>query len=124
MAMIRKNHIEKLLKHWLEIRNTINNIDNNLLFCNQKGKALSQAYIYKNVENILMFAGIRKEKNGAHMLRHSFATLLYQKHQDLVLVQEALGHADLNTTRIYTHFDKKRLLQAASTMDDVSNAAK
>ncbi|WP_343286871.1 tyrosine-type recombinase/integrase, partial [Helicobacter sp. 13S00482-2] len=40
MAMIRKNHIEKLLKHWLEIRNTINNIDNNLLFCNQKGKAL------------------------------------------------------------------------------------
>ncbi|MDO7252779.1 tyrosine-type recombinase/integrase [Helicobacter cappadocius] len=119
MVMIRKKNIEILLKDWLSIRNTIKDIENNLLFCNQKGAALSQAYIYKNVENILMSAGIRKEKNGAHMLRHSFATLLYQKHQDLVLVQEALGHADLNTTRIYTHFDKKRLLEAANTMEDI-----
>ena len=43
------------------------------------------------------------------MLRHSFATLLYSKHKDLILVQEALGHADINTSRIYTHFDKDRL---------------
>lgn len=71
-----------------------------------------------------MSVGIRKEKNGAHMLRHSFATLLYQKSEDLVLVQEALGHADLNTTRIYTHFDKKRLLEAASAMDDVTKEMK
>lgn len=66
------------------------------------------------VENILITAGIRKEKNGAHMLRHSFATLLYQKHHDLILVQEALGHADINTSRIYTHFDKEKLKR---TMD-------
>ena len=31
------------------------------------------------------------------MLRHTFATLLYAKHHDLILVQEALGHADINT---------------------------
>lgn len=120
MVMIKKIHIQTLLEEWLEIRSIIKNIQNNLFFCNQNGKALSQAYIYKNVENILISVGIRKEKNGAHMLRHSFATLLYQKRQDLVLVQEALGHADLNTTRIYTHFDKKRLLEAASAMDDVT----
>ena len=80
---------------------------------------LSQAYIYKNVENILKYVGIKKEKMGAHMLRHSFATLLYQRHKDLVLVQEALGHADLNTSRIYTHFDKDQLLKAASLMDEL-----
>ena len=45
------------------------------------------------------------------MLRHTFATLLYQKNRDLILVQESLGHADINTSRIYTHFDKQRLYE-------------
>jgi integrase/recombinase XerD len=71
------------------------------------------------MEKILLVAGIRKEKNGAHMLRHSFATKLYQTSKDLILVQEALGHADLNTSRIYTHFDKDRLKTAASAMDNL-----
>jgi GH24 family phage-related lysozyme (muramidase) len=34
---------------------------------------------------------------------------LSQNEYDLILVQEALGHADINTSRIYTHFDKERL---------------
>ena len=72
------------------------------------------------MDKILLFAGIRKDKNGAHMLRHTFATRLYQQNHDLVLVQEALGHADLNTSRIYTHFDKERLKIAAATLDDLS----
>lgn len=83
--------------------------DNNLMFCNNKGTPLTQAYISRIVEKILISIGIRKEKNGAHMLRHTFATLLYQKSKDLILVQESLGHADINTSRIYTHFDKDRL---------------
>ena len=62
-----------------------------------------------NLENILISVGLRKEKNGAHMLRHTFATLLYQNSHDLILVQESLGHADINTSRIYTHFDKNQL---------------
>lgn len=105
VVMIKSSIIENDLKHWLDIR--VCNSD--LLVCNQKGERLTQAYVSRIVENILISAGIRKEKNGAHMLRHSFATLLYAKHHDLILVQEALGHADINTSRIYTHFDKDRL---------------
>lgn len=55
------------------------------------------------------------------MLRHSFATLLYQKRHDLILVQEALGHASLNTSRIYTHFDKQRLEEAANIWEKIKN---
>lgn len=118
VAIIKSIHIDKQLEEWLKLRSQIPNIDNQLLFCNKNGKILSQAYIYKNVENILHYAGIKKEKMGAHMLRHSFATLLYQKHKDLILVQEALGHADLNTSRIYTHFDKDQLSKVANLMED------
>ncbi|GAA8037954.1 tyrosine recombinase XerH [Helicobacter pylori] len=112
-VMLKAFHIESLLKEWL-IERELYPVKNDLLFCNQKGSALTQAYLYRQVERIINFAGLRREKNGAHMLRHSFATLLYQKRHDLILVQEALGHSSLNTSRIYTHFDKQRLEEAAS----------
>ncbi|MCE3046795.1 tyrosine-type recombinase/integrase [Helicobacter kayseriensis] len=118
VVMIKRQHIESLLMQWIKQKKELG-IKSELLFCNQKGESLSQAYIYKVVDQILSYGGIYKEKMGAHMLRHSFATLLYQKSQDLVLVQEALGHADLNTSRIYTHFDTNRLIQAASIMDEM-----
>lgn len=119
VAMIKRIHIQSLLDQWLAIKRDLG-IKSEYLFCNRKGTPLTQAYLYKIIDQILSYAGIYKEKMGAHMLRHSFATLLYQKKQDLVLVQEALGHADLNTSRIYTHFDKNRLMEAASLMDEMS----
>jgi len=105
IAMLKANIIQKDLQEY----HSFCNCDANLIFCNKFGNPLTQSYISRTVEKILISAGIRKEKNGAHMLRHSFATLLYLKHKDLVLVQEALGHSDINTSRIYTHFDKEKL---------------
>ena len=105
IVMIKKSIISLDLKQWLDIRNC----QDALLFCNKFGKKLTQAYVSRIVEKILISAGIKKEKNGAHMLRHTFATMLYQKNHDLILVQESLGHADINTSRIYTHFDKEKL---------------
>lgn len=113
VAMIKAKIIENDLQNWLNQRIS----DEDLVVCNKKGSRLTQAYVSRIVEQILISAGIRKEKNGAHMLRHSFATLLYQKHHDLILVQEALGHADINTSRIYTHFDKDRLRATTNLMD-------
>lgn len=119
VAMIKRSHIQDLLDLWLIKRKELG-IKSEYLFANKKGNPLTQAYLYKIVDQILSYGGIFKEKMGAHMLRHSFATLLYQKSQDLVLVQEALGHADLNTSRIYTHFDKNRLMQAANLMNHIT----
>lgn len=38
-----------------------------------------------------------------HSLRHSRGTILYEKHRDLKLVQQALGHSKLETSAIYMH---------------------
>ena len=68
-----------------------------------------KSYISRLVEQILLSVGLRKEKNGAHMLRHTFATLLYQNSHDLRWVQESLGHADINTSRIDADVDESQL---------------
>ena len=113
IAMIKSKYIQKDLQQWLKDKNH----NTPLLFCSRSGKKLSQPYVSYIMDKILVNAGIRKDKNGAHMLRHTFGTKLYQTNKDLILVQEALGHADINTSRIYTHFDKDRLRKTTSIFE-------
>lgn len=47
-----------------------------------------------------------------HGLRHSFATDLYRRTGDVLLVREALGHASLASTAIYVRTDPERLRRA------------
>lgn len=60
----------------------------------------------------------------AHVLRHGYATMLYDAGVDVYAAQKLLGHADIQTTlSIYTHLKKEREMQSIARLEQYVSAA-
>lgn len=57
-------------------------------------------------------------KLSPHCCRHTFATLTMASGADVRIVQQLLGHSDINTTARYTHPDMNTMQKAVSGMRD------
>lgn len=80
------------------------------VFLNARGSPLTRMGVWKILRGHVESAGITKAVSP-HTLRHSFATHLLEGGADLIAVQEMLGHADISTTQIYTHVDRRYLAE-------------
>ncbi len=81
--------------------------NNDYIFTWQNGRLLRPDYVTKAFQKVLNQKGLQKLR--FHDLRHSCASILYDKKWQEKDVQEWLGHADIQTTmNIYTHISESR----------------
>ncbi len=91
---------------------------NEHIFTNWHGSALTTRNVQKMVKSVALRAGIPK-KVTPHTLRHSFATHLLENGTDIRKIQELLGHANLQTTQIYTKVSTEELKKVKSPLDSL-----
>ena len=105
------------LKAYLEERKQIKPLtteDAPALFLSLQRKRITQRAVQKMVKKYCALAVPLKKRMSPHKLRSTYATRLYHETEDIYLVAEALGHADVNTTRKhYAAMSDQRRRQAA-----------
>lgn len=79
----------------------------NRLLLSRSGQPITRVVVWQIIKRLAKRAGLHDVH--PHTLRHSFATHLLAGGADLRVVQELLGHSNIQTTQIYTHVDATRL---------------
>jgi site-specific recombinase XerD len=77
------------------------------LFLSYQGQGMSDRAVKKLVEKYKKLAGIEK-KISCHSLRHTFGVYKAEQGVSPWQLQEWFGHANLQTTQVYTHFGSRQ----------------
>lgn len=79
-------------------------VNDRAVFLSRLNQRMSVKTVQAMVYKYLKLAGLEAKHYSVHKLRHTAATLMYQSgNVDVRVLKEILGHAQLNTTQIYTH---------------------
>ncbi len=72
------------------------------VFVTRSGRPLDRTSIWRAMKALCQAAKVAATKVFPHNLRHLFARIFYSMQKDIVTLADLLGHASINTTRIYT----------------------
>lgn len=98
------------VRAWLALRGDWAAPDEPALFVTRRGTRIGNRTVQRQVAAAGRRAGLDVRLHP-HRLRHAFASHLLESSGDLRAIQELLGHANLETTQIYTHLDYQHLAQ-------------
>lgn len=87
---------KKLLRYVKEQK-----ISSGAVFITRNGKPVSRNNIWKEMKALCEQAHVAPSKVFPHNLRHLFARTFYGIEKDIAKLADILGHASINTTRIY-----------------------
>ena len=76
-------------------------ISSGTVFVTRGGKPISRHNIWKEMKALCEHANVSSSKVFPHNLRHLFARTFYGIEKDIAKLADILGHASINTTRIY-----------------------
>ena len=76
-------------------------INSGAIFITRRGKPVSRNSIWKEMKSLCNQACVSPSKVFPHNLRHLFARTFYGIEKDIAKLADILGHANINTTRIY-----------------------
>jgi integrase/recombinase XerD len=82
--------------------------DERALFLDEFGRPVSDRYLGDLVRRYLEHAGIAT-RGSCHVFRHAMATHMLENGADIRYIQVMLGHANLETTQIYTRVSMTKL---------------
>lgn len=98
-------------------------IENDYVFKYDNGKPYLPDYVTRKFQKVLAAHGLRKMR--FHDLRHTTASVLFDKGWDVNEIREWLGHADIETTaNIYTHLSHVKAIALAKNMENTFTLAK
>lgn len=119
---VRKVPLCKEAKSILEaIKPKVFNLNkSNFVFVKENGFAYSQDYISKYFKELIRQAGF-DECLHFHSIRHSTASYLANSGVPVPLIQQILGHSNIQTTMIYTHTNFDELKKVVSVFDESKN---
>jgi len=116
-----KDRLVILSEEWVkEISEYLKNrkVNSEYVFCNSLGRPISIDSVQRLVRKARIKAGINKNVTP-HSFRHSFATHLLEKGENIRKIQELLGHSNLSTTQIYTKVSIEELKKVKSPLDEL-----
>jgi integrase/recombinase XerD len=96
-------------KYLTEARPELLATDTEALFLSDYGEPIQPHQVADKVKRYMRFAGVDKP-GSTHLLRHACATHMLEGGADIRYIQEMLGHANLETTEIYTHVSIDKLI--------------
>lgn len=100
----------KYLKIYIEEKRNylLKKKDSEYVFISSYGTKITRQAIFKFIKEQANIKGINIEISP-HTIRHSFASCLLKNGANIRIIQELLGHSDLQTTEIYTHLINEKL---------------